>query len=339
MGDVNDLLRTALGGVEPSEDALARTLDRIRRRERRRRIVLASVTVLVFLGASAGLLLRLDAGDVAEPSGQPGSSAATGSSAAPPSTAARRPTLFVPEARREGDRRVLAVTFPDGSTAELVYPADLDLAGMGVQPDVSILDSRNPAERSPLVFLHRGTPGPDVLQGAQPVQRPATRTGRPVEIWQARPESAVAPNQALWVLYKVGAWTVLASASDLTVATDIARHLDGRETSDGSVVVTASAPLALSHEFGEGGGVQLAIGDRDPRPGQVDAGARFRLVLLSPMGRACRGEGLSSSGESASKCLKARGTGGAVLATISGDRRFVQAIFDGLEIRSIHLVS
>jgi hypothetical protein len=47
MGDVNDLLRTALGGVEPSEDALARTLGRIRRRERRRRIVLASVTVLV----------------------------------------------------------------------------------------------------------------------------------------------------------------------------------------------------------------------------------------------------------------------------------------------------
>ena len=139
-------------------------------------------------------------------------------------------------------------------------------------------------------------------------------------------------------MYKVGAWTVLAS-SDLTAATDIARHLDGRETSDGSVVVTASAPLALSHEFGEGGGVQLAIGDRDPRPGQVDAGARFRLVLLSPMGRACRGEGLSSSGDSASKCLKATGTGGAVLATISGDRRFVQAVFDGLEIRNIHLVS
>jgi hypothetical protein len=339
MGDVNDLLRTALGGVEPSEDALARTLDRIRRRERRRRIVLASVTVLVFLGASAGLLVRLDGGDVAGPSGQPGSSAATGSSAAPPSTAARRPTLFVPEARREGDRRVLAVTFPDGSTAELVYPADLDLAGMGVQPDVSILDSRNPAERSPLVFLHRGTPGPDLLQGAQPVQRPATRTGPPVEIWQARPESAVAPNQAFWVLYKVGAWTVLASASDLPMATDMARHLNGRETNDGSVVMTASAPLALSHEFGEGGGVQLAIGDRDPRPGQVDAGARFRLVLLSPMGRACRGEGLSSSGESASKCLKATGTGGAVLATISGDRRFVQAVFDGLEIRNIHLVS
>lgn len=340
MGDVRDLLRAALGGVEPSEDALARTLARIHRRERRRRIVLASVTVLVFLGASAGLLVRLDAGDVAGPSGQPGSSAATGSSAAPPSTAARGPALFVPEARREGDRRVLPVTFPDGSTAELVYPADLDLAGMGVQPDVSILDSRNPAERSPLVFLHRGTPGPDVLQGTQPVQRPATRSGRPVEIWQARPESAVAPNQAFWVVYKVGAWTVLASASDVTVATDIVRHLDGRESSDGSVVVvTASAPLALSHEFGEGGGVQLAIGDRDPRPGQVDAGARFRLVLLSPMGRACRGEGLSSSGESASKCLKATGTGGAVLAAISGDRRFVQAVFDGLEIRNIHLVS
>lgn len=339
MGDVNDLLRTALGGVEPSEDALARTLGRIRRRERRRRIVLASVTVLVFLGAGAGLLVRLTSGDVAGPTGQPGSSAPSGSSAAPPSTAARRPALFVPATQREGDRTVLPVTFPDGSTAELVYPAGLGLAGMGLQPDVAILDRHNPAARSPLVFLHRGTPGPDVLEGAQPVQQAMTRPGRPVEVWQARPESAVTPDQAYWVVYKVGSWTVLAPAADLEVATDVARQLEARQASDGFVVVDANAPLALSHEFGEGGGVQLAIGDRNPRPDQVDAGKRFRLILLSPMGRACQGEGLSSSGESASKCLKATGTGAAVLATISGDRRFVQAVFDGLEIRNVHLVS
>jgi hypothetical protein len=338
MGDVTDLLRQALGGVEPSHDALARTLDRIRRRERRRRIVLASITLLVFLGAGTGLLVGLTSGEAARPAGQPGSSAASSSSAATPSTAARRPALFLPATQREGDRTVLPVTFPDGSTAELVYPAGLDLARLGLQPDVSVLDRRNPAARSPLVFLHRGAPGPDVLEGARPVQRPTTPTGRPVEVWRARPESAVTPDQAYWVVYEVGSWTVLAPAADLTAATDVARHLDGREASDGSVVVGASAPLALSHEFGEGGGVQLAIGDRNPRPDQVDAGNRFRLILLSPKRQACQGKGLSPSGESASKCLRAAGSRGAVLATISGDRRFVKVVFDGLEIKKTRLV-
>jgi hypothetical protein len=340
MGDVTDLLRQALSGVEPSQDALAHMLGRIRRRERRRRMVLATVTLLVFAGAGATLLVRLNSGSLDRPAGRPASSAPpSASSAATPSTAAPRPALFVPATQREGDRTVLPITFPDDSTAELVYPADLDLARLGLQPDVSILDSRDPAARSPLVFLYRGAPGPDVLEGAQPVQQLMTRTGRAVEIWQARPESAVTSDQAYWVVYKVGSWAVLAPASDRTVATDVARQLEAREASDGFVVVDASPPLALSHEFGEGGGVQLAIGDRNPRPEQVDAGKRSRLILLSPMGRACQGEGLSSSGESASKCLKAAGTRDAVLATISGDRRFVKAVFDGLEIRNTRLVS
>jgi hypothetical protein len=336
MGDVTDLLRHALGGVEPSQDALARTLDRIRRRQRRRRIVLAGVTLLVFLGAGAGLLVRFGAGDLAGPTGQPASSAPSGSTAATPSTVAPRPALFLPSTRREGGRTVLPVTFPDGSAAELTYPADLDLAGMGLQPDVSILDRRDPAARSPLVFL-RGSPGPDVLEGAQPVQRATARSGRPVEIWQARPGSAVTPDQAYWVVYRAGSWTVLAPASDPTVAAAVARHLEARQASRGYVVVDASPPLALSHEFGEGGGVQLAIGDRNPRPDQVDAGTRSRLILLSTTRPACHGGELSPSGESASKCLKAPGTRGTVLATISGDRRFVKAVFDGLEIRNTRL--
>ena len=170
------------------------------------------------------------------------------------------------------------------------------------------------------------------------MQQAMTRPGRPVEVWQARPESAVTPDQAYWVVYKAGSWTVLAPAADLEVATDVARQLEARQASDGFVVVDANAPLALSHEFGEGGGVQLAIGDRNPRPDQVDAGKRFRLILLSPSGRACQGEGLSSSGESASKCLRAAGTRGAILATVSGDRRFVKAVLDGLEIKKTRLV-
>jgi hypothetical protein len=339
MGDVPDLLRQALSGVEPSQDALARTLDRARRRERRRRIVVAGTTVLVLLAAGTGLLVTLDGGDRAGSAGQPESPATTSPPAVTPTTASQTPALFLPATRRQGHRTVLPVTFPDGSTAELVYPANLDLAGMGIQPDVSIVDDRRPGYRSPLVFLHRGTPGPDVLEGAQPVQRPASRTGRPTEIWKARQGSEVAPDQAYWVLYRVSSWTVLAPAADLTAATELAGHLDLGEAGDGSVVVDADAPLGLSHDFGEGGGVQLAIGDRAPRPGEVDAGRLFRLILLSPMTGSCRGAGLSRERESASKCLRGPGGRGAILVTISGDRRFVEAVFDGLELKEIHLAS
>jgi hypothetical protein len=41
---------------------------------------------------------------------------------------------FIPPTRTEGDLEVVAVTFPDGSTAELAYPASLGLAGLGVTP-------------------------------------------------------------------------------------------------------------------------------------------------------------------------------------------------------------
>jgi hypothetical protein len=41
---------------------------------------------------------------------------------------------FIPPTRTEGDRVVLPIVFPDGTSAELVYPPELDLAGLGVRP-------------------------------------------------------------------------------------------------------------------------------------------------------------------------------------------------------------
>jgi hypothetical protein len=41
---------------------------------------------------------------------------------------------FVPATYREGHRVVLPVVFTDGTRAELVYPPDLDIAGLGVFP-------------------------------------------------------------------------------------------------------------------------------------------------------------------------------------------------------------
>ena len=44
---------------------------------------------------------------------------------------------FVPGTYREGDRVVLPITFPDGTSAELVYSAELEIAELGVFPYTS----------------------------------------------------------------------------------------------------------------------------------------------------------------------------------------------------------
>lgn len=44
---------------------------------------------------------------------------------------------FVPAIQREGNRVVLPVTFPDGTSAELVYPPELEIAELGVFPYTS----------------------------------------------------------------------------------------------------------------------------------------------------------------------------------------------------------
>jgi hypothetical protein len=326
MADVHDLLRQALGGVAPAPGALDATIRRIRRRERRRRALVAAVTVVVVAGAGAGVWAARTA------AGRGGLLGGPAPTTAVPSTAPPEPAGFVPATTREGGRTVLPVTFPDGSTAELAYPTALDLAAMGLQPDVSFLRVRDPAPRFQLVFS-RGAPPGRLLGGDGPVGRDRTAGGRPVEVWRARPDPGVLPGTAYWVRYRIGAWTVLAAATDRAMAAEVARNLDGHQARDGLVVVDAGGPFALSRGYGEARGAQLAIGDGDPRPDSIQPDRRFRLVELSPARGSCHEE--RPSGEHAARCLGPRGAG--IFANISGDPPWVQAVFRGLEAGNVRL--
>jgi hypothetical protein len=241
--------------------------------------------------------------------------------------------LFVPPVRRERGRRVMPLRFPDGSTAELVVASTLDLAAMGVQPDVSFLRLGQPAHRYPITFWF-GQPDAEALEGDRPVERYATRGGGQAELWRARTASSSFPEQRWWVTYRLASWTVLAPASTPATAADVAGHLDVREAGDGYPVVQARTPFALARESGEGGGPQLAVGDRSPWPHLVDAGTRFRLVTLRPA-RTCLGEGGSPSRKYAALCLGRAGNGAAVFAGVDGDRAFVKAVVAGLAARKV----
>jgi hypothetical protein len=196
------------------------------------------------------------------------------------------PTTFVPEAEHHGERDVLPLTFPDGSRIVLSYPAELGLAELGVQPDVSYLYRDDPAARFPLTFLFG-------------------------------PQSRAAADEE--IVLRAGAWTVVAPIRDPAARDDVVGSLRVDETAEGFAVVEAAAPLALSHEFGEGGGVMLALGDGDPAPA-----TGMGRILLAPVDCTGRDE---IGGGYGSTCLDGR-----VHVGIYGKRPFIEAALSGLEL-------
>jgi hypothetical protein len=151
-------------------------------------------------------------------------------------------------------------------------------------------------------------------------------------LWRAVEHPGVLSGYRYWLRYRVGAWTVMAGVTDRAMAAQVAGNLDGRQTGDGFVVVQVSGPFALSREYGEGRGAQLAIGDGSPLPDAVVA-EPWRLIELSPARGSCHAEGVS--GDHGSKCLGPSGAG--VFANISGDPAWVKAVVRGLEARNVRL--
>jgi virginiamycin B lyase len=240
-------------------------------------------------------------------------------------------TAFVPGTHREGDSIVMPVTFPDGTSAEILIPDDVDLAGMGAQPDVAYLWLDDPSPRFPISFYH-GEPDPDLFAEDPPIDRFESRSGALIELWEADVEASDS-EVPYWLVYRFGAWTILAPVSDRESADDIAHALDGHETNDGFVVIDIEAPLALSDEFGDGGGPQIAFGELDPRPYHVQTDTP-RLVLLGPLPCTDETHTRKPSADYASKCLR-----GAIFASMYGDSQFLDALSKRLRARNVQVPS
>jgi hypothetical protein len=240
-------------------------------------------------------------------------------------------TAFAPPTYTEGDSVVMPVTFPDGTSAEFLFPQEVDLAGLGAQPDVSYLRLADPSPRFPLSFYH-GDPDPGLFQGDAPVAVYQSRHRDPIELWEANVEAS-GSGEPYWLVYRFGAWTVLAPVSDLESADEVAHALDGHETNDGFVVIDVEAPLALSDEFGEGGGPEIAFGDLDPRPYRVRTDTP-RLVLLGPQPCTDETHTTRALGDYASKCLRR-----SIFASMYGDSEFLDALSRGLRGRNVHVAS
>jgi hypothetical protein len=228
------------------------------------------------------------------------------------------PEPFVPEVERDGDLVRMPITFPDGSSATVVYPTSLHLASLGVQPDVSYLWRDDPPPRFPIIFLHgRKASVEEYVDGTGPVG--FVNSYRSIEIWKM--SDAWSGRRVLvsghWLTYELPSWTVLVALDRPEYADDVAAGLDLRQTAAGFPVANTSGPIALSEESGEGEGSVLTIGSSlDPS-----------VVLWLER---CEGgdHGIEGSGEYASKCVG----DGRISAGIYGDPITVAAIFEGLRV-------
>jgi hypothetical protein len=230
------------------------------------------------------------------------------------------PEPFIPQgAERDGDLIRLPVVFPDGSRATLVYPIPLDLATLGVQPDVTyVFDGRY---QGPIVFLHdRDASIRRFVEGTDPVA--LIDSYRSIEVWAARGDDV---DRRFWMRLTLPSWTVLVPIEERGLAEEVAASLDVIETETGFPVIEASGDAELAVGFGEAGGAQLAFGDALAEPDMMSKlGAQ---IFLSPDG--CtpatdsefpRGYGSSCLGD------------GNVFASIYGDREFVTSVLDGFRV-------
>jgi hypothetical protein len=234
------------------------------------------------------------------------------------------PEPFIPQgAERDGDLIRLPVVFPDGSRAMLVYPIALDLATLGLQPDISyVFEGRY---QGPMIFFHDANASiARFVEGTAPIGRPPTVDE--IEIWGSSSDPAYrnASYPRAWLRYQLGSWTVLVPLEDPSLAEEVAASLDLRETAMGFPIVGASGEAELAKGFGEAGGPQLAFGDGTADPFSV---RQDTTISLSPDGCTSATDKGPSNGYG-SICLG----DGSVFASIDGDREFVSGVIEGLRV-------
>jgi hypothetical protein len=247
---------------------------------------------------------------------------------------------FVPATYREGDDVVLPVTFPDGTSAELVYPPELAIAELGLVPYTSgRLHGKSPTpERSDFVgrdFVIRHGDLARVLaefSGQRPpavLARYVGANGQTVGLWDVDVN-----DTAHYLGFQFGDWAVLvydyvAGGAAMTDAerASWAANFSGRETDDGFLLLDGSGPLRLAR-IGEHAGPELTLSAGDPN----------RALILFP--GACRPHRdqtmlvdeklVSWNGGFANWCLS-----DSMRIHAEGTRDFIGALIRGLDVRNV----
>jgi hypothetical protein len=230
---------------------------------------------------------------------------------------------FVPRTYREGEKVVVPVTFPDGSTAEVVYPRALDLASRGVRPYTwALLDTSYGSVGRDFVI----DPGrlEDVWRG-DPIREYEGADGTIVPLM--RDEGGDGTD---YLAFGFGSWTVSVydypgGGARLTEEERSlwARSLTGHETEDGFLVLDARPPL------------RLARAGEYPSPMQLWLGGPHGGVEIWPVERCSPKQRLERSAGYASWCDPVA----RMYLGVQGVKEFVDAVLaGGVRVRNVVLV-
>ncbi|MBE1563143.1 hypothetical protein [Nonomuraea africana] len=275
---------------------------------RRRRWIGIAVLVGVLAVPAAGLLISGSPEEPARPGPREGGlPAVPPPSVAPPESV---PNVLRADARREGEEEVIDVVFPDGTEAEVRYPARLQLGRKGSRPLQGAW-----SEGESAVFRKLFAP-----LGGLPLN------GRRIR--------SLTPNVSLWaspsghlLIYEFGDWRLAfldRSSDGLTFEQRMewARSIKGRVTPDGYLVLSARKPVHLSRP-GE------RLGGEPAGPGLLFGGGLSQMVLTPD----CPRNGgvppeVRQNGRGADGTCK-----GDVFVSASGELPFVKSALKGIKVK------
>lgn len=239
---------------------------------------------------------------------------------------------FIPATHKERSKVVMPVTFPDGSTAEVLYPTALDIAAMEAQP-YSSGSLRNCCARD--FFVLYGAVPQAELAGDNPLKVFLGADGSPVEYWAVGAD-AHDPETDRWLIFTFGRWYVLVwddagAMTDRQLST-WARSLSGRETGDGFLRLGSRAPLRLQ-KGSDHAGPELLFTDR-------------RDMVIFFVGR-CQpdpkedGKVVAIGGKTgpeadwfARRCFARQDMR---MHVQTGERSFARQVINGVEVRNVNL--
>ncbi len=230
---------------------------------------------------------------------------------------------FIPPTTPEGANTVMPVTFPDGSTAEVVYDSKLRLAERGLRPSYSG-DLTDCCFRLFAVDYELNT----FVQGPELAQFPGA-DGSPVPL-----RAGVQGDPDRYLVLKAGSWSVgipegrgddkLTDAQKATWAAGLV----ARQSAEGFLVLEGKPPVRMT-TAGEAAGPSLRIGTilREgilafPGACRPPEGRRVQTINGIPVRLAARFGAL---------CFP----DAPMALQIYGDEDFIRAVVEGIQIRNV----
>jgi hypothetical protein len=137
----------------------------------------------------------------------------------------------------------MPVTFPDGTTAELVYPPDLPLEELNVYPDTYALGG--PRDCGLPVYATRHDLQGSWVAGDEPLDEHVRTDGMTVELWKGTSDHR--PYEFL--LYRFGDWTAVVPCLEIVDRDHLqiwAENLHGEQSEDGLLILRGTPPIVVN---------------------------------------------------------------------------------------------